>query len=74
MNNTTTTNDEYAGYNGIRSETDRLLNNAQVQGMISFGRTWIHNAVREGVFPSPVSIGQRRLWRESEIRNWIAQL
>lgn len=52
---------------------DRFIALAVVLGLIGLGRTAWTDLVREGRAPKPVKIGQRSLWVESEVRQWMAE-
>ncbi len=50
---------------------NRLIPLAEVSRRAGPGRTWIYNAIQQGNFPSPVKVGKRSFWVESEINQWI---
>jgi predicted DNA-binding transcriptional regulator AlpA len=61
--------------------TDKLLDIAEVMGMVRISRTQIFNLIKVGRFPSSVSIldgDDRRIrksfWRLSDVQSWITDL
>lgn len=53
--------------------SDRFIALVEVLGLIGLGRTAWTDLVREGRAPKPIKIGQRSLWIESEVRQWMAE-
>lgn len=74
MPNTNANHMEYAAFNGIRSDADRLMTNREVCQKINLSRTWLYHAERDGRFPTSVAVGQRKFWRSSSVEKWIASL
>jgi prophage regulatory protein len=55
--------------------TSKLLNQAAVLEQVTFSRSTLLNRVKDGTFPAPVRLSQRRIaWLESDVMNWIAGL
>jgi prophage regulatory protein len=56
---------------------DRLLRLAEVRNLIPYCRSTIYHKVSLGEFPAPINMGAKPgsavVWRESEIRAWIAE-
>lgn len=51
---------------------DRILNRRQTLEKAGIGKTLMYELIDAGEFPSPVSLGGRRVgWRESEVDAWI---
>lgn len=43
-----------------------------VLAAIGMKSTWLHEAVKAGIFPKPIRIGSRAVgWRRSEIEAWL---
>jgi prophage regulatory protein len=54
---------------------DRLLPSPVVQELTTLSRPELHRRVRDGRFPAPVKLGERRIaWRASDIADFIANL
>ena len=50
----------------------RLLNTRAVMGLTSFSRGTLYVKTRDGTFPKPVKISQRRIaFREADVRAWL---
>lgn len=55
------------------SELDRLFDLDEVRSrFIPISEATVARAVKSGDFPSPVIVGRRRLWRASDLAEWIA--
>lgn len=52
--------------------TDRLLTQTQVLDRIPVTRGTLYHWRKAGTFPLPIRIGNRTMWRESAITEWIA--
>ena len=49
-----------------------LISRGEVQRMTSLSTTGIYRLIKEGQFPSPIRVGQKRVgWLRGEIRSWI---
>lgn len=55
--------------------THRLIRLPEVMDRTGLGRSWVYQAVKEGRFPSPISVpGSRAVaWVEGEVTAWIAR-
>lgn len=50
----------------------RLIRLKEVLDSTGIGRSTIYKYIAEGLFPKPVSLGNRAVaWLESEIQDWI---
>lgn len=50
----------------------RLIRLKEVIDSTGLGRSTIYKYIAEGLFPKPVSLGDRAVaWLESEIQDWI---
>ena len=55
--------------------TDRLLKIEQVCELTSLGKSLVWKMVREGDFPLPRQVSQRRRgWLQSEVVEWLREL
>ena len=55
------------------TNTDRLLNRAEVETKTGLGRSTIYRLMRQGEFPTPIKIGPRAVrWPQSELDDWLA--
>ena len=55
------------------TDTDRLLNRAEVEAKTGLGRSTIYRLMRRGEFPTPIRIGPRAVrWPQSELDAWLA--
>ena len=53
--------------------TDRLLSRQEVEKRVGLARSSIYRAMRLGLFPLPIKVGQRAVrWPSSEIEAWLA--
>ena len=56
------------------TDTDRLLNRAEVETKTGLGRSTIYRVMREGLFPVPIRVGPRAVrWPEHELAAWLAR-
>ncbi|UXJ50860.1 helix-turn-helix transcriptional regulator [Pseudomonas citronellolis] len=52
----------------------RIIRLKEVMGSTGLARSTVYKYVSEGVFPKPVSLGDRCVgWLESEVHNWILE-
>ncbi|EOX6785869.1 helix-turn-helix transcriptional regulator [Pseudomonas aeruginosa] len=52
----------------------RIIRLKEVMGLTGLARSTVYKYVSEGVFPKPVSLGDRCVgWLESEVHNWILE-
>jgi len=52
--------------------TEVILRKPAVLGMIGMRSTWLHEAIKAGIFPKPIRLGARAVgWRRSEIEAWL---
>jgi prophage regulatory protein len=57
------------------ANTPKLLNQAAVLELVPFSRSTLINRVKDGTFPAPLRISQRRIvWLESSVIDFIAGL
>jgi len=55
--------------------TRRLLSFSDLHEMgIPLSAQSIRSRVRQGTFPKPIALGQKRVWIDSEINAWIDKL
>ncbi|RZU46826.1 AlpA family transcriptional regulator [Fluviicoccus keumensis] len=53
-------------------QTTAILRRKQVEQRIGLSRSSIYNAMRDGTFPKPISLGARAVgWLETDIQAWI---
>ena len=59
----------------VRSkETIEILRRPQVEARTGLSRSTIYQRIKEGTFPSPISLGAKAVgWLESEIDAWLAE-
>lgn len=58
----------------VNAATKRLLRRKQVEEKTGLSCSSIYQAMQEGTFPKPISIGPRAVaWIENEIESWIEQ-
>ena len=51
----------------------RLIRRTEVQKMTGLGASSIYQLVRDGDFPKPVQLSERRVaWIESEVAQWVS--
>lgn len=51
----------------------RLIRLKEVIDSTGLGRSTIYKYIAEGLFPKPVSLGDRAVaWLESEIQDWVS--
>jgi prophage regulatory protein len=54
------------------STADRILRLPEVATMTGLSRSTIYLRVRQGTFPTPLSLGVRSVgWKDSQIRGWL---
>ncbi len=54
--------------------TQRILRLPAVKEKTGYSRSSIYLKISQGVFPQPISLGERAIgWLESEILEWIEQ-
>ena len=54
--------------------TDRLLSRQEVEKRVGLARSSIYRAMRLGLFPLPIKVGQRAVrWPSSEIEAWLSE-
>lgn len=54
--------------------TDTILRLPAVRAATGLSRTTIYERIREGTFPSPISLGGKAVgWPSSEVGAWIQQ-
>lgn len=52
---------------------ERLLRRSDVADLTSIkANSTLYDMIRRGEFPAPVKLGRSSAWRESEVRQWIA--
>ncbi|HCR1218428.1 TPA: AlpA family transcriptional regulator [Pseudomonas aeruginosa] len=52
----------------------RIIRLKEVMGSTGLARSTVYKYVSEGIFPKPVSLGDRCVgWLESEVHNWILE-
>lgn len=57
------------------TDLDRLMASHEVEAIVGVGRTTLWKWEKDGAFPKSVRVGrQRKAWRESDIRVWLATL
>ena len=53
---------------------ERLLRRSDVADLTSIkANSTLYDMIRRGEFPPPVKLGRSSAWRESEVRQWIAE-
>lgn len=52
---------------------ERLIRLPEVMHRVGLGRTAIYQRIRRSEFPRPIRVDGMALWRESEVRAWIAE-
>ena len=45
----------------------------EVEAKIGFKKSWIHERVKQGMFPPPIKIGGASRWLSSDIDQWMEQ-
>ena len=45
----------------------------EVEAKIGFKKSWIHERVKQGMFPPPIKIGGASRWLSSDIEVWMEQ-
>ncbi len=51
----------------------RLISMAQVTEMLGVSRVSVYRWTKDGAFPSPIKLSERRvMWRQSDINSWLA--
>lgn len=56
----------------VSASTKRLLRRKQVEEKTGLSCSSIYQAMQEGTFPKPISIGPRAVaWVDNEIESWI---
>ena len=54
--------------------TQKLLRLPDVEAVTGYKRSTIYRKIKEGTFPTPISLGERAsAWIESEIVAWIEE-
>ena len=50
----------------------KILRLPEVKNLTGYSRSAIYLKISQGIFPTPISLGQRAVgWLESEISEWI---
>lgn len=52
---------------------DQLIGVNQIAEMLSISKDFVRKLDRTGEMPKSLKLGRRRLWKESEIEEWIAR-
>lgn len=56
----------------LHGVNDPLLSGEQVRAALGgIGKTFFYSLLKEEGAPQGISLGRRRLWRGSEVQNWI---
>lgn len=58
----------------IRLENAKFVSPAQVSRYLGIARATLLKWEENGDFPQSVSLGNRRLYKSKEVKNWIAQI
>jgi|15BtaG_2_1085339.scaffolds.fasta_scaffold61711_1 prophage regulatory protein len=53
---------------------EKLLNEKEVSGIVSFQRTRLFEMINKGDFPKPIKFGRNNRWLKSEIESWLNNL
>lgn len=57
----------------MTTELRSFLRMKQVKAAIGLSKSWIHEAVKRGDFPAPISLGARAVaWDAEAVANWQA--
>ena len=60
--------------NNSTQVSDRLLKVRDILEILQLSRSAFYAAIRAGIFPGPIKIGNASRWRESTVVNWMKGL
>lgn len=50
----------------------KFLRMSEVEDKVGYKKSWIYQAIKDGVFPEPIKLGQRAIaFIEDEIDEWM---